>query len=241
LLGHPEAALADAEHALREAREIGHAATLMYALSHGAFARYQCGDYASANSVFDELAALAEEKGTLFWKVFGLTNQGCVRALNGQPLDAVRMITSGLTARQSTGATMWTLYLSHLARAHTDLGKFEDAWCSIGEAMTAVETTKERWCEAEVHRTAGEITLLAPEPDAAKAETYFERALAVARAQQAKSWELRAAMSIARLWRDQGKSDDARDLLAPIYGWFTEGFTTVDLKEAGVLLHELAS
>jgi predicted ATPase len=107
--------------------------------------------------------------------------------------------------------------------------------------MTAVEMTKERWCEAEVHRTAGEITLLAPEPDAAKAEAYFERALAVARAQQVKSWELRAAMSMARLWRDQGKSDDARDLLAPIYGWFTEGFATLDLKQAKALLHELAS
>jgi predicted ATPase len=242
LLGYPEAALADAEGAVREAREIGHAATLMYALSHGAFARYQCGNYASANAVFDELAALAEEKGTLFWKVFGMTNQGCVCALSGQPLDAVRLITSGLARGQSTGATMWApFYLSQLARAHTELGKFEDAWCSIGEAMTALETTKERWCEAEVRRTAGEITRLGPEPDSAKAQAYFERALAVARAQQAKSWELRAAMSMARLWRDQGKWDDARDLLAPIYGWFTEGFATLDLQEAGALLHELAT
>ena len=107
--------------------------------------------------------------------------------------------------------------------------------------MTAVETTKERWCEAEVHRIAGEIALMSPEPDAAKAEAYFERALAVARAQQAKSWELRAAMSMARLWRDQGKRDEARDLLAPVYGWFTEGFDTLDLKEAKALLDELAS
>ena len=101
--------------------------------------------------------------------------------------------------------------------------------------MTAVETTKERWCEAEVHRIAGEIALMSPEPDAAKAEAYFERALAVAREQQAKSWELRAAMSMARLWRDQGKRDEARDLLAPVYGWFTEGFDTLDLKEAKAL------
>ena len=98
--------------------------------------------------------------------------------------------------------------------------------------MTAMETTKERWCEAEVNRIAGEIALRSPEPDAAKAEAYFERALAVARQQQAKSWELRAAMSMARLWRDQGKRDEARDLLAPVYGWFTEGFDTLDLKEA---------
>jgi predicted ATPase len=107
--------------------------------------------------------------------------------------------------------------------------------------MTAVETTKERWCEAEVHRVAGEIALKSPEPDAAKAEAYFERALAVAREQQAKSWELRAAMSMARLWRDQGKRQQARDLLAPVYGWFTEGFDTLDLKQAKAMLDALAS
>ncbi|HEU4358815.1 MAG TPA: adenylate/guanylate cyclase domain-containing protein [Xanthobacteraceae bacterium] len=240
LLGYPEGALADADHALRDAREIGHAATLMYALSHGSLVRYQCGNYASANLVFDELIALAEEKGTLFWKAFGLMNQGCACTLTGQASDAVRLITSGLTARQSTGTTMgMPFFLSHLARAQAELGKFEDAWCSIGEAMTATETTKERWCEAEVHRTAGEIALLGPDPDSAKAEAYFKRALAVARTQQAKSWELRAAMSMARLWRDQGKWDDARDLLAPIYGWFTEGFATLDLKETKALLDEL--
>ena len=99
------------------------------------------------------------------------------------------------------------LYLSYLARAYAELGQFDDAWRCIGEAMTAMETTKERWCEAEIHRIAGEIALMSPEPDAAKAEAYFERALAVARQQQAKSWELRAAMSMARLWRDQGKRE----------------------------------
>ena len=132
-------------------------------------------------------------------------------------------------------------YLSCLARGYVELDQFDDAWRCIGEAMTTVETTNERWCEAEVHRVAGEIALMSPEPDAAKAETYFERALAVARKQQAKSWELRAAMSMARLWRDQGKRDEARDLLAPVYGWFTEGFDTLDLKEAKAMLDALAS
>jgi predicted ATPase len=107
--------------------------------------------------------------------------------------------------------------------------------------MTAVETTKEKWCEAEVHRVAGEIALLSQEPDTAKAETYFERALTVARQQQAKSWELRAAISLARLWRDQGKRDEARELLAPVFGWFSEGFDTRDLKEAKGLLDDLAA
>jgi predicted ATPase len=103
-----------------------------------------------------------------------------------------------------------------------------------------IEATKQKWCEAEVHRLAGEIALMSPEPDAAKAEAYFERALVVAHAQQAKSFELRATMSLARLWRDQGKRDEALKLLAPVYGWFTEGFDTLDLKQAKALLDELA-
>ena len=136
---------------------------------------------------------------------------------------------------------MWMpLWLSYLARANAEIGQFDDARRCIGEAMAAVEKTKERWCEAEVNRIAGEIALLSPEPDVAKAEAYFERALAVAREQQAKSWELRAAMSMARLWRDQGRRQQARDILAPVYGWFTEGFGTLDLKQAKAMLDELA-
>ena len=107
--------------------------------------------------------------------------------------------------------------------------------------MTTVETIKKRWLEAEVYRTGGEIALKSPEQDSAKAETYFEHALSIARQQQAKSWELRAAMSLARLWRDQGKLQQARELLAPVYGWFTEGFDTRDLKEAKALLDSLSS
>jgi len=107
--------------------------------------------------------------------------------------------------------------------------------------MTEVETTKERWYEAEINRIAGEVTLKSPEPDATKAESYFDGALRVARQQRSKSWELRAAMSMARLWRSQGKPQQARELLAPVYGWFTEGFDTLDLKEAKALLDGLAS
>ena len=206
LLGYPEAALADAEQALKDAREIGQAATLMFALFSRSFTHIFCGNYAAANAQADELVALADEKGALFWKALGMLLQGCVLALTGKASDAVQMITSGITALRSTGATLWMpLYLSYLASAYAELGQFDDAWRCIGEAMTAVETTKEKWCEAEIYRMAGEIALKSPEPDAAKAEAYFERALAVARQQQAKSWELRAAMSMARLWRDQGK------------------------------------
>jgi predicted ATPase len=105
--------------------------------------------------------------------------------------------------------------------------------------MAAMKTAQERWCEAEVNRIAGEIALLSQDPDATEAEAYFTRALAVARQQQAKSWELRATMSMARLWCDQGKWKEARNLLAPVYGWFSEGFDTRDLKEAKVLLDAL--
>jgi predicted ATPase len=140
-----------------------------------------------------------------------------------------------------TGQTIFVpIYTSWLARTYAKLGKFDDAWRCIGEAVTAIETRKEIWCEAEVNRIAGEIALRSPAADLLKAQAYFERALAVARQQQAKSWELRAAMSLARLWRDQGKRQQGRELLAPVYGWFTEGFETRDLKEAKALLEELA-
>ncbi len=106
--------------------------------------------------------------------------------------------------------------------------------------MTAMEATGERWYEAAVYRTAGEVALKSPEPDAAKAEAYFERALIVARQRQAKSEELLAAMSMARLWRDQGKPQQARELLASVYSWFTEGFDTPHVKEAKTMLDTLA-
>ena len=171
-----------------------------------------------------------------------MMQRGCLLALSGKPSDAVRTITCGLSAMRSTGTTMWMpLWLSYLTRANAEIVQFDDTRRCIGEAMAAVETAKERWCEAEVNRIAGEIALLSPEPEAGRAEEYFERALAVARKQQAKSWELRAAMSMARLWRDQGKRDEARDLLAAVYGWFTEGFDTLDLKEAKALLDALGS
>ena len=123
--------------------------------------------------------------------------------------------------------------------------------CCLGSSHGRLRTRRERitaesnrtlpGVEAEVHRIAGEIALLSPEPDAAKAEGYFNHALTVARAQEAKSWELRAAMSMARLWRDQGKPQQALELIAPVYGWFTQGFDTRDLKEAKTLLDALAS
>jgi predicted ATPase len=240
MLGYPDGAFADANRAIKDAREIGQAATLMYALDITSLTLILCRNYEAANAQSDEVVPLADEKGTLFWKAWAMMNQGGMSVLTGRAADAVTTIISAIAIWRSTEATAHVpFYLPYLARAHGELGQFDDAWRCIGEAMTAVETTKETWCEAEVNRIAGEIALMSSEPDAAKAEAYFERALSIARAQQAKSWELRAAMSMARLWGDQGKRDAARGVLAPVYGWFTEGFETPDLKEAKALLDEL--
>jgi predicted ATPase len=240
MLGYPEQALADASEALRDAREIGHAASLMYALLHSTmFVHIPCGNYPVAKRQLDELVELAGEKSASIWRAGGTFAQGWLFALTGKPEEAIQFINSGLSMWQSTGATAWyPLLMSYLAIAFAQVGRFEDAWRCISEATTVTTTKKETWYEAEIYRVAGEIALKSPEQDATKVETYFARALEVARQQQTKSWELRDAMSMAR---DQGKRDEARELLTPVYGWFTEGFDTRDLKDAKVLLDELAS
>ena len=241
MLGYPTAALADTEQAIINAREIGQAATLMYALAVASVAPVLCGKYAIAKALHDELLPLAEDKGASWWKAFGMMEQGWLLALTGEASGAAPLIALGITLFRSLGTTYWLpTYLSNLAMAYAELGQFDDARGCLDEATTAIEATGERWFEAEVSRIAGKIALLSPAPDASNAEAYFERALAVARQQRAKSWELRAAMSMARLWRDQGKPQQARDLLAPVYGWFAEGFDTLDLKDAKKLLDDLA-
>ena len=162
-----------------------------------------------------------------------------VLAQSGKAADAIDAISAGIAGLRAIGTTLFDTYrLAHLALAYAELGKLEDARQCIGEALTAAETTKEQWYLAEINRVAGVIALKSPEPDAAKAEAHFNRA-SVARQQQAKSWELRAATSLARLWRSRGKPQQARELLAPVFNLFTEGFDTLDLKEATALLDEL--
>ena len=240
-LGYPAASRNDAERAVKNARETGQATTLMYALFSAVVNHIRCGNYAAAHTQVDELIALADERGAPYWKALGTAARGWLFTETGKASDAVRAITSGITSLRSTGAVLYEpRHLWYLAMAYAELGQPDDARRCIDDAIDKVERSKEKWCEAEVHRIAGEIALKSPAPDAEKAEAYFERALAVARQQQAKSWELRAAMSMARLWRDQGKRQQARELLAPVYGWFTEGFDTRDLKEAKALLEELA-
>jgi class 3 adenylate cyclase/predicted ATPase len=241
MLGYPETALADAERMLNDARAIGQAGTLMFALLHASRIYLYCGDYVTGNATIDKCIRLAEEKNAAFWKAGAVRLKGGLLVATGKASEAVHAMISARTDWRSSGSTAYApSAFSILSSAYAVLGQFDEAGRYIAKALTAMVTTKETWCEAEVLRAAGEIALMSPEPDAAKAEAYFERALSVARQQQAKSWELRTAISLARLWRDQGNVQQARELLAPVYGWFTEGFDTRDLKEAKALLEELA-
>jgi class 3 adenylate cyclase/predicted ATPase len=160
MLGYPEAALADVDHALENAREGGHAGTWMYAQFHTSLTNILCAKYVTANAQSDEVVQLAHEKGAALWKALGTMEKGCVFALSGKVSEAIEMITSGIATYRSTGSRVYLpCFLSHLSTAHAELGQFDDAWRCIGEAMAAVETTKERWYEAEVNRITGEIAL----------------------------------------------------------------------------------
>jgi len=242
LLGYPETALKDADRALMEARQIEHAATLMFTLNFPILINTYCGHYDAANEHLKELVLLAEEKGAPFRKAEGVLRRGYILTLTGQAAKAVEMVTSGIDLWRSAGSTIFTPeHQFMLAIAYADAGQFDKAWRCIDKATTAMQATKERWCEPEAHRVAGEIALKSPQRDVAKAQACFEQAVTLARAQQAKSWELRAVMSLARLLSDQGQQQTARDLLAPVYDWFTEGFDTSDLRNAKALLGELRS
>jgi predicted ATPase len=241
-LGRPEAARADVERAISLARRIGHLPTLMGVLHLTGSTQLRLGNIAAAKAQADELVALAAEKAAPAFIAHGMADQSCALALGGEASKAVQLFERAIAYDRALGSTVEIPgCLSVLAKAHADLGQFEDARRCIGEAIAAGEASGERWWEAEFHRMAGEIELIAPERDIAKAETSFERALEIARAQQARSFELRAATSLARVRRDQGRHAEAHALLAPIYGWFTEGFDTPDLREAKSLLEELAS
>jgi tetratricopeptide (TPR) repeat protein len=183
LLGYPEAARGDAEHAVAHAREIGQATTLMYVLSLTLIIHAYCGNHTLANAQADELVALAHDKGAVYWNALGRMKQGFLFGKTGKFSEAVQMLTSGIAAHRSTGSTLGIpQHLWYLAMAYADLGRIEEAWQSISEAIAAMEASKETWCEPEVHRTAGEITLLSSDTDTATAEGYFRQALAMSRA-----------------------------------------------------------
>jgi predicted ATPase len=241
LLGYPKTALIETDRAIAAARETDHIPTLLFALACTALTHICCRDHAAAVTHQEECIALAQGK-VPFFKMFAAALRGCALAQAGKAADAIEAINAETAGLRTIGSTTWgTFWLAHLALAYARFGKLEDARRCIGEAKTRVETTKEGWYLAEINRIAGEIALLQPQPDVTKSQEHYERALQVARQQQAKSWELRAAMSLARLWRDQGKVQQVRELLTPVYGWFTEGFDTRDLRDAKALLEELGA
>jgi len=163
LLGYPEAALRDTEKALRIARDLGQAATLMYALAHVGVPSILCGCYQAAATQTREVLALSEEKSAPHWRAFGMMNQGWLFALTGRAAEAVSLISEGIAAYRASGSTNWLpLRLSYLALAHAEIGQLDEAWRCVEEASTAIASTNERWCEAEVSRSAGEIRLKDP-------------------------------------------------------------------------------
>jgi predicted ATPase len=160
--------------------------------------------------------------------------------MQGQAEEGMAQVRQGIAAVRATRAALFVPYFcTMLAEVAEHLGHPEDGLQALTEAHTLVEQHDERWWEAEVHRLRGVLLLRQPGPQQEEAEACFQRALGVARRQEAKSLELRAAMSLSLLWQQQGKREEARALLAPIYGWFTEGFDTTDLQEAKALLEEL--
>jgi predicted ATPase len=240
LAGYPQSAHACAKEALEYSRELNQAPTLMYALTITLVTEMLRETQRTTSALANELVDLASEKHALMWKACGIMSQGQALIAEGKARAGLQTMTTGVSAFRSTGAAVFVPYfLSWLSRAYLEDDDCGQAQHCITEATALVESGGERWCETEIKRVAGEVALALG--NAADAEAGFHGALAIARQQQAKSWELRASMSLARLWRDQGKVEQARELLAPVYGWFTEGFDTRDLKEAKALLEELAA
>jgi predicted ATPase len=184
---------------------------------------------------------LSTEQGFPFWLAMGTILRGGALAEQGQATDGITQMRQGLAVFQATGAEVGRPYfLALLAEAYGRGGQVEEGLCALAEALAAVEKTGERFYEAELHRLTGELLLARAVANQVEAEACFRQALDIARRQSAKSLELRAAMSLSRLWQHQGERDEARQLLPEIYGWFTEGFDTADLQEAKALLDELS-
>src|SRR5262249_8649638 len=175
-----------------------------------------------------------------YWRAYSSILHGWALAHQGQTREGIEQIHHGMMAWRVTGAELNRSYfLTLLAEAHGTMGQPDPGLTALAEALTHVDKTGERWYEAEIHRLKGELLLQQNSDNQVEAESCFHHALDIARTQQAKSFELRTATSLARLWQSQGKRQEAHDLLASVYNWFTEGFDTADLQEAKALLAEL--
>jgi predicted ATPase len=242
LLGTPDQALTRVYDAFPLAQELAHPPSLAYVLSIVAGVHQLRREPQAVREQAEAMAALSTAHGFAFYLATSTIYQGAVLATQGQHAEALGQMHQGLAARQATGAVMaWRPYfLTRLAEASAQAGQPEEGERLLAEAQTVLETTGERWWEAEVHRLRGELLWRHVMPEVSQVETCFLQALAVARCQQAKSLELRAAMSLARLWQQQGKRQAAHTLLAEVYHWFSEGLETADLQEARALLAALS-
>jgi predicted ATPase len=239
-LGYPGQALTRSHEMLTYAQELSHTYSLSRALYYAALLHEGRREWSAAQERAEAALTIATEQGFGHSVGVATVSRGQALAAQGQGEAGIAQMHQGLAAIRATGQGLGlSRFLAKLASAYGGIGQAEEGLCLLAEALAWVDTTGERFYEAEVYRIKGELLLRQAVPDAPQVEACFQQALAVARHQQARSWELRAAMSLARLWQQQGKRAEARELLAPIYGWFTEGFDTADLQEAKALLDAL--
>jgi predicted ATPase len=239
-LGYPDQALKRIQEALALARELGHPFSLVDVLCFGGCLFHAMRRDAQAlKDNAEELMQLANEKGMISYLAMGTRYRGEALAMLGQVQEGMAQMREGMAASRSTGNRLYLSgTLGSLAEAQAEAGQPEDGLATLAEALALVEETGERHWEAELYRLKGELSLM--QGDEAEAEASLQKAVEVALHQQAKSWELRATVALSRLWQKQGKSAEPRRILEEIYGWFTEGFDTADLKEAKALLDELS-
>jgi class 3 adenylate cyclase/predicted ATPase len=242
MLGYPEQARQKSTEALRLAEALAHPHILASTLVIATHLHQLRQEVHTTQGQAAAVMRLATEQGFPFWLAEATIFVGWAQAAQGQGNEGVAQIHQGLVTRQAIGLELTQpVYLSMLAEAYQSVEQPTEGLTVLADAVRRVETTGERWREAEMHRLRGELLLIVSAENHCEVESCFRQALDIARSQQAKSWELRAATSLARLWHSQGKRHDAYDLLAPVYNWFTEGFDTVDLQEAKQLLDELAA
>jgi TOMM system kinase/cyclase fusion protein len=241
LLGYPDQALQQSQKALTMAQELAHPFSLAYALTFVAFGHQFRREAQATHMRAEASCALAGEQGFALFVAIGTVLRGWTLAEQGQSDAGIVQMREGMAACRTTGAEAdRPYYLALVAEAYGREGRYSEGLAMLEEALALVDQSEERYWEAELHRLKGELLLARSVENQVEAEACLHQALAVARRQQAKSLELRAAMSLSRLWQHQGKPGAARELLAPIYGWFTEGFDTTDLREAKSLLAELS-
>jgi predicted ATPase len=241
VLGYPDQALQHIHEALNLAQEFTHPFSLAFALTHAATVHQFRREVQAVRERAEALMTLSGEQGFPYWLVFGTILRGWALTLQEEGVEGIDQMRQGLAAQRATGTEIDRPYfLSLLAEADEKAGQTQEGLTVLNEALDMVNATEERYWEAELLRRKGELLLMQQGQKKEEAEECFQQALDITRRQQAKSLELRAAMSLSRLWQQQGKQKEAHRLLAEIYGWFTEGFDTVDLQEAKALLEELA-